>query len=193
MNMRRTLPILTAVSGWLLLTATLGAQDTNLWPPAPRTKLEALETNIGSVLIKGTTLVGSISAPKGVVMVKCKEFTDTGTGRREYGISVDLVWGGQAEESSLVDYDELGSLLTAMDYLNRVDWQVTSMAGFDAVHTTKSGLRVAAHGRKRTGTIECSVTSPRLPKAAIPLTRGDLAQLRIFVEEAKTKLDSIRK
>lgn len=69
--------MLAAVVGWSLLAVESRAQDTNAYAPAPATKLEALETNTGTVIVKGIAPVGSISVSAGLVSVTCKEDTDT--------------------------------------------------------------------------------------------------------------------
>ena len=112
------------LAAWSALIMPVDAQETNLWPILPATRLEAFETNVGAITIKGTTDLGSVSAASGVVSVKAKEFTDTRTGRKEHGIAVEISRGGQYRDALLIDDDELGSLLTAIDYLSKLDVSV---------------------------------------------------------------------
>jgi len=122
-------------SGCALFALTAHGQETNPCPLIPRTKLEAFETNTGVLIIKGTTHIGMISGQAGGAEIKCKEITDSSTGHLEYGLSVEMAMRGQ-EEIALVDYDEIGSLLTALDSLNKLEWSNTSV-DYDAVYTTK--------------------------------------------------------
>ncbi len=181
-----------AVVGWALLSAVACAQDTNAWPVVPQTKLEALGTNVGVVLIESSTQIGGVTATAGVASVYCKEVTDTSTGRKEHGIKIVITEGGQQRDGTLVDYDELDSLIRAMEYLGKVDWSVTTLTSFEARYTTKGGLRLAALGRKRTGTIEYAVWSGRGGNATLMLSLTQLAQLRDFIEQAQRKLAAMR-
>jgi len=191
--MRRIMPILVAVAGGPLLAGVAWAQVTNFCPPFPANKLEAFETNTGTVIIKATAPIGTVPAHGGEVTVRCREVTDAGTGRRETGIIVDLTFGGQPGDTMLIDYDELGSLLDGLEYLGALDWSVTPLPGFDAVYTTKAGFRAAAFGSRRTGNIEFALRSVRAQTAPLVLSRDQLGQVRSLVQQGKAKLDSLRK
>jgi hypothetical protein len=191
--MRIPITLLVAVAAGLVARGTVQGQETNLCWPLPATKLEAFETNTDTVVIKGTAPIGSVAGQNGTVSVRCREITDAGTGRRETGIIFDIAFGTQIEDSLLVDYDELDSLLDGLEYLNKVDWTVTSLPSFDAVYTTKGGFRAAAFGSRRTGNIEFAVRSTRTPRRPLLLSRDQLGQLRSLVEQAKAKLEALRK
>ena len=191
--MRRFMAVLVAVAGGSLLTGSVYAQETNGCLLLPATKLEAFETNTDTVIIKATAPIGTVPGQGGEVSVRCREITDAGTGRRESGIVVDIALGGLAEAGLLIDYDELDSLLDGIEYLGKLDWSVTSLPDFQAVYTTKGGFRADAHGSRRTGNIEFDVRNQRLYAHKLALSRDQLGQLRSLVEQAKTKLDSLRK
>ena len=191
--MRRIIALVVAVAGGALLAGTAWAQPTNFCPPFPANKLEAFETNTGTVIIKATAPIGTVPAHGGEVTVRCREVTDAGTGRRETGIIVDLTFGGQPGDTMLIDYDELGSLLDGLEYLGALDWSVTPLPGFDAVYTTKAGFRAAAFGSRRTGNIEFALRSVRAQTAPLVLSRDQLGQVRSLVQQGKAKLDSLRK
>ena len=59
---------LIVVVGCFFLTTISQAQDTNIWL-LPATRLEAVQTNIGKVIIKATAQVGTLSAGVGVLSV----------------------------------------------------------------------------------------------------------------------------
>jgi hypothetical protein len=190
--MRGLIVLFVAVAGGLLPSGLTRAQETNAPLLVPATKLEAFETNTDTVIIKATAPIGAVPAHSGTVTVRCREITDAGTGRRERGIIIDIAISGQAEDTMLIDYDELDSLLDGLDYIAKLDWSVTSLSGFDAVYTTKGGFRAAAFGSRRTGSIEYAVRSTRVSWRPLLLSRDQLGQLRSFIEQAKTKLDSLR-
>jgi hypothetical protein len=191
--MRRFIAVLVVVAGGPLLSGPVRAQETNGCLPVPATKLEAFETNTDTVIIKATAPIGTVPAHGGEVSVRCREITDAGTGHRESGIVMDIELGGAMEAGLLIDYDELDSLLDGMEYLGKLDWSVTSLPDFQAVYTTKGGFRAGARGSRRTGNIEFDVRNTRVNSPRLPLSRDQLGQLRSLVEQAKTKLDSLRK
>jgi hypothetical protein len=63
---------------------------------------------------------------------------------------------------------------------------------FVAFFITKDGLRTAAFSSKRTGTIEYAVRTLRSNQRPAWLARDQGAQLRSFLQQAKSKLDSRR-
>ena len=191
--MRRFIAVLIAIAGGSLLGDLVRAQETNVYPLMPATKLEAFETNTDTIIIKGTAPMGTVSMHGGEVSVRCREITDAGTGRRESGILIDFAFGAQVEGTTLIDYDELDSLLDGLDYLGKVDWSVTSLPDFSAVYTTKGGFRADARGSRRTGNIEFAVQSTRIGAPKLLLSRDQLGQLRSLIDQARTKLDSLRK
>ena len=154
--MHKSNVILIMLAGFWALATPARAQDANVYAPAPpATKLEMLETNTGTILIKATALMGSMSVNGATVTVTCKEDADTGTGRKEYGIALGITSAQTAnlEDRTIVDYDELGSLLGAIDKLAKIDWSVTSLTSFNATYQTTGGFRVAAFSARRSGSI----------------------------------------
>jgi hypothetical protein len=105
---------------------------------------------------------------------------------------IDIAFDAQLEATALIDYDELDSLLDGLEYLGKLDWSVTSLPDFSAVYTTKGGFRAEARGSRRTGSIEFAVRSTRVNAPKLSLSRDQLGQLRSLIEQARTKLDSMR-
>ena len=175
-----------------LLAVASRAQDTNVFPEVPQTRLEAFETNTGVVLIKGTAPIGSVSATGGVVSVRCKEDANASTGQKEYGIAISIATSPLQEDRTIIDYDELDSILNAIDHLNKIDRSVTSLTSFDAIYTTKGGLRIVAFSRNRSGTIEFAVRSSHTNSVPVSLSREEIAQFRNLIDQARHKLDLIR-
>jgi len=160
--------------------------------PPPATKLESVETNVGTVLIKGASEIGSVSANTGVVSVKCRVITDTTTGREERGLAIDIGEKG-LKDRMLMDYDEIAPLLKALDYLNKVDASATPLNAFDAVYTTKGGFRIAAMGARRTGSIQFSLRDARVSMAPVQFSRDEMNRFWTLVEQAKKQLDTLGK
>src|ERR1035437_2477400 len=191
--MSRFIAILVAVAGGSLVAGSAFAQETNACLLLPATKLEGFETNTDTVIVKATAPIGTVPAHGGEVAVRCREITDAGTGHRESGIIIDIAFSAELLGTMLIDYDELDSLLDGMDYLGKLDWSVTSLPDFSATYTAKGGFRADAHGSRRTGNIEFSVRSLRAIAPRLALSRDQLGQLRSLVDQAKAKLDSLRK
>ncbi|MBZ5537877.1 MAG: hypothetical protein LAO31_18130 [Acidobacteriia bacterium] len=194
--MRQIKACLFAVLGSLLLGAPSLAQTLSTCPPTPKTNLESLEDIPGTVIIRGTTPIGSISSKAatgtGTVTVRFSEVADAGSNRREYGIAIGVAEGTHLHETVAVDYEEIASLLNAIDYLNTLDWSATSLKRFDAVYTMKNSFRIAALARQRSSPIEFAVRTCRLNETTVLLSRDQLAQLRGFIEQARTQLDMLR-
>ncbi len=190
--MRRTTLMLALALG-SILPGIASAQDTNPVPTIPMTRLEMLETNTGTIIVRATSVVGTVSGANGAVVVKCKDFTDAGTGVREMGLGIDVLVGGQRVDSLLVDHNEITPLLSAIDYLSGVGWSVTTFPSFDASFTTRGGFRLAAFGGSRSGTIQFSARSVRTAWPPVQMSLDQMSQLRSLVQQAKAVLDGIKK
>jgi hypothetical protein len=127
-----------------------------------------------------------------VIAVVCKEDTVVSGARKEHGILVDIGVNGQPDDSTVVDYDELDALLGSMDYLANINRSVTALSGLNASFTTKGGLRVGAFSSRRVGQIELSLRSSRMQKGML-LTSDQLVQFHSLVDQAKHKLDALKK
>lgn len=184
------LPIL--ISSSLVFVLPARAQNNCNCPVAPKTKLEALEAGTGTLIIRGAAWIGTVSAKGGAVSVRCREVTDTVSGRREYGLAIGVTETGHPEAATLIDDDEIGALMSALDTLNKLDWSVTSLSNFAAVYTTRGELTLAALGRQRQSSIEYAVRGAYPGVATVSLSRDQLSQLQHLVAQAKEKLDSIR-
>ena len=177
-------PIL--VFGFSVLTAR--AQITNL----PPTELETFEDQTGTVIVKGAGQIGSLSVDALTINVISKESFNEGTGRRQYGMAVEVEANNQRAWKRVVDYDEMDSLLSGVNYLAKIDSKVTELPTFVAGYVTRGGLRVGAFTSQRRGAIQYflqdfSTNSPR-----ILITSAQLAQFQDLVEQTKKSLDSLQ-
>jgi hypothetical protein len=166
------------------------AQETNSYP---KSNLEIFEATTGIVLIRGTDEAGAVPGKFGGVTLRCREARDVGTNRREFGVAVIVTQAEGLEDTTVVDYDELDALIRSLDYIGKVDWAVSSMSNFEAGYTTRSGLKLASFSSRRSGTIEAFVLSNRLVRSRVQMTLAQLSQIRIFLEQAKAKIEVIQK
>jgi hypothetical protein len=180
--MRKFSIVLIAAVGALTFAAR--AQDTN----ALKTEIGLFESQTGVVIIKGFGVVGSITTGAADISVRCKESTSAATGHKDYGLAVVMA-ANQWQGVALADYDELDALINAMDYLGKMTYNVTSLPGFEATFSTKSGLRLIAHGDKREGGIRTFVQYNDGPR--ILLASDQWAQLAKLIQQAKATLNSL--
>jgi hypothetical protein len=159
----------------------------------PLTKLEAFDTNVEVVILKASSDAGSITADAGIVGVRCREITDTSTGRKEQGLSIDITSRASGKTSLLVDYDEIALLISAIDYIGRVEVTATPLTSFDAAYTTKGGFRIAALGTRTTGTIQFGVRDARVGSVPVTFSRDEMNRLSQIINQAKGTLDSVRR
>lgn len=187
----RILPIIAVGILGSVITPTQ-AQITNYLFPAPLTMLEAMDTNVSVVLLKGSTDAGSISADTGSVGVRCRQITNTGTGEKEQGIALEIAPRGQPRAMLLIDYDELPSLVSAIDYISKLDVTATPLTSFDAAYTTKGGFRIAALGTRSTGAIQFGVRDARTLSIPVTFSRDQMSRLSDIINQARGILDSLR-
>lgn len=164
------------------------AQITNL----PPTELETFESQTGAVIVKGAGQVGSLAVDDVNIVVISKESLDVSSGRRQYGMAVEAAANNRRVWKKAVDYDEMDSLLSGLNYLAKIDYKVTAEPTFVASYVTRSGLRVGAFTSQRRGVIlyflqDYSTTSPR-----ILITSAQLAQFQDLVAETKKTLDALQ-
>lgn len=159
----------------------------------PKTKIEAFEAQSGSVLIRGFSQIGQLKgAYGGTVTVQSIEFTLAASGKKEYGISIDVGESGTLERSnrSFIDYDEIDPLLKGIDYVAKVDGSATKLANFQADYRTRGDFRVSTFSSPKG--IMTSVESGSIGSTSIFLTTSALGQFREIISNAKAKLDSIK-
>lgn len=160
----------------------------------PLTDLEELDTKIGAVIVKNYTIIGAVSGFGGTAIVTGYEFVDTQSGRKGYGIGVELEESERPERAALerlyVDYDEMDSLIKNLDYIIKIEKSAT-MENFEAQYKTRSELTVTTFNRA-TGALRGSISSGFVGRIRIGMTLGNLADFRKLIVDAKTALDKIK-
>lgn len=177
------------ITGMVLCVNQANAQITNI----PATKLESFDTNVEVVVLKASSDAGSISADAGFVGVRCREITDTSTGHKEQGISIDISPKNSPRSMLLVDYDEISSLIAAINYISLLEVTATPLTSFDAAYTTKGGFRIAALGTRNTGMIQFGVRDARVGSVPVTFSRDQMNRLSEIINQAKATLDSVRR
>jgi hypothetical protein len=167
-------------------------------PVEPRTKLEGYDDRHSSVIIKGFTRVRTVEV--GGVRIDAVEMRELGNVSRAKGLVValldsDLRSDGARSRSprniAMVDYEEIDSLLNAIDVISRVDENVTKLVSFEARYRTQGDLEMAVFRQTRTGTA-ATMTTGLCDLTTVTLSLDELAKVRAIIQEAKTRLDEIR-
>jgi len=164
------------------------AQITNL----PPTELETFEDQTGTVIVKGAGQIGSLAVDALTINVISKESLNETTGRRQYGMAIELVANNQRAWKKVVDYDEMDSLLSGLNYLAKIDSKVTELPTFVAGYVTRSGLRVGAFTSQRRGSIQYFLQDYSTNSPRILITSAQLSQFQDLVEQTKKNLDSLQ-
>jgi hypothetical protein len=164
-------------------------------PFEPRTKLEMIERLQGEVIIKGFTRITTVEV-RGV-RIDAVEMRPSGRDARFKGVVVSLREAERAgdnrvtESRAFIDYDELSSLLKAIDAMAGVDETSTKLVGFEARYRTLGDLEISVFRQTRSGNAVIMSTGI-CERAVQALSLDDLAKVKAMIQEAKNRLDEIR-
>ena len=160
-------------------------------PLEPRTKLEAIEDRHSTVILKGFTRISTIEV-RGI-RVDAVEMREMGNVARAKGLVIALREGGERPEDNraFVDYEEIDSLLNAIDVISRVDETATRLVGFEARFKTLGDLDISVFRQTRSGNA-VSMSTGICNRATTTLTLDDLAKVKAMIQEAKARLDELR-
>src|SRR5688572_33384143 len=164
-------------------------------PFEPRTKLEAIDSGYERVLVKGFSRIATVRVRGAEIRVDAVELRDNTASTRAMGIVIAMREADQErinENRAFVDYDEIDSLLRAIDFSAKVNETVTKLAGFEARYRTRGDLELAVFRQGRTSGTAASVTTGICDRVTGLLTLDELELLRAHLVEAKARLDEIR-
>lgn len=158
----------------------------------PLTKLEKFEARTGTVIVKNYTDVGSVTGFGGVVSAISYEFVDAQSGRKEFGLGIEIRDSrpSEREERLYLDYDEIDSLVKALDYMIKIDKSET-LENFEAQYKTRGGLAVNTFNRNN-GALRAAISSDLTRRVRVGMTLGNFADFRKLLVDAKTVLDKIK-
>ena len=197
MILARTLRTLSML---LVLGVVCAAQESQPTPEPEEfpTKLEELLEKAGAVVVKGTTGVGSVSGLRGTAFVTSWEILDARSGRREYGISIEIRESAQAERErerergdvAYVDYEELDPLINGLDHLLKLDNTATKLSTFEAQYRTNGYLSVFRFNT--TGGYGTAVSAGGRRGTRLILRPTGLVEFRDMLKSAKAVIDEAR-
>lgn len=175
-------------------TAIARAQETITPDLSPKTKLEAFQARTNVVIVKGYSRIGSATGEEGSsVRVETIELRDASANSKTYGIAVEVRDAQKPERSniSMVDYDEIDSLLKGLDYLGKVDSSVTQLRSFEADYRTRGDLVFSAFSG-RGSAVTISVSSGVIRPVTSFFRLEDLRAIAGLIIEAKKQLVAIQ-
>ncbi|MBI5451343.1 MAG: hypothetical protein HY940_08300 [Gammaproteobacteria bacterium] len=157
---------------------------------APKTKLEAFESQTGNVIVRGFSRIAVIPGEYGAVTVESKEFTNAGTGRKEYGVTLEVQRSAERKNTSFIDYDEIDALLAGIDYISKLDRTATRFDNFQADYRTKGDLEFSIFSEDND--VMLAVSSGTIGKVTAYFKVKTLARIRQAIADAKTKIDGLK-
>jgi len=169
----------------LAVQAQFLTEATNVAP----TKIETLESATNAIIVRGIGTAGSLTAGPGLLTLQLKESLNVDTNVKLLGLQLDYAQGN-FHQRMLIDYDELSPLLTAMDYIQKVNHDVTQLPNFEVVFRTKSGFQVIGIGNQRQTAVQIFMKVG--DDERIPVNSTQLSQLRTLIAQCQVALDALR-
>lgn len=171
-----------------------GAQEqTDASKSAPTTKLEAFSARTGIVLIKSYNKLGQVSG-LGRVNIDVRELRDASNPKSaQYGVSFQVTESGrlERESTSYIDEDEIESLIRGLDYISKIDHNVTALGNFEAHYRTKGDLSFVVFS-SRGEENSFAITSGRIGRTTAYLKLADAEKVRTLLVESKKIIASAR-
>jgi hypothetical protein len=166
-------------------------------PFEPRTRLETLNDRYNAVIIKGFTRITTVEV-RGVRIdaVEMRDLWKSSDNRGVLfakGLVVVLREGGErpGDNRAFVDYQEIDSLLNAIDAISQVDETATKLAGFEGKYKTMGDLEISVFRQTRTGTAVI-ISTGICDRPQVTLSLDDLGKVKAQIQEAKARLEEIR-
>src|SRR5712672_1330822 len=159
----------------------------------PRNKLEEFEGRIETVLIKGRTYVATLRAQNGTASVEATELRDTNNSTRANGVVVTIaaVGGPQGEIRTLIDYDEIDSLIKAFDTLAKSNDSITKLTHFESRYRPKGDFEIMVF-KQISGGVAAAVEGGFFDRSRLLMTLDDFTRMRWMIAQARDRLDEIK-
>ncbi len=173
---------------------SLNAQNLKGQVPVPKTKLEEFSARTGVVIIRGFEEIGTLSGLYSTsIAVDAKEFVNVSTGKREYGITIEVKKEDgryDKEDTSYIDYDEIDSLISGIDYIAKVDKSSTKFSNFQADYNTKGDFKISTFSSS--DKIMVAVSSGQIGRVSAYYKISSLTAIKTLIEKAKNQIDTLK-
>ena len=162
----------------------------------PRNRLEDIDGRMETLLIKGRHWVGTLRAQNGSARVEAFEVRDTHNSDRATGVLITFVpadANSRADEiRSLIDYEEIDTLIKMVDTMVKADDNVTKLSHFEERYRTRGDFEVMVF-KQQTGTsVAAAIEGGFFDRLRLFLIMDDLVKLRYMIVQAKERLDEIK-
>ena len=162
----------------------------------PRNKLEDIDGRMETLLIKGRHTIGTLRAQNGSARVDAYEVRDTRSSDRALGVLITFVPADansrNDEIRSMIDYEEIDSLIKVIDTMVKADDNVTKLSHFEERYRTRGDFEVMVF-KQQTGTsVAAAVEGGFFDRLRLFLIMDDLIRLRYMIVQAKERLDEIK-
>ena len=171
--------------------------DQRLPPPRdlqfyePRNKLEELDSQVETVLVKGRTYIGTLKLQGGSVRVEATEIRNAANSDRVTGVGITINPELTVETRSSIDYEEIDRLVKALDLLVKADDSITKLTHFEIRYRTRGDFEVMTI-KQINGSVVVAIEGGFFERTRLFLTPDELTKLRWLIAQAKEKLDEIK-
>lgn len=178
--------ILILCSLWFVTHVTAQVDQRTKW----ETKLETFQRKVGTVLVKGSSHIGTVEGGAGEIHVRAIEYRDTRTGEKERGIEFFIT--AKSGSHPLIDYDEIDSFVKAIEQMTALDKSATELEKYEAFYRTRGNMTVVLVEASLGNGLRAVVDGNEIGGGIVILSIEGLGNLKRLVAEAKTKLDSLK-
>ena len=165
----------------------------------PLTTLEDFDWRMQTVIVRGSTLIQTVTGRNGIVTVDALEVRDESQGSRALGVVITMREANRDDPNKLneanrsyIDYDEIDAVTRAWDQVAKTDDTITKLNNFESRYRTKGDFEIVVFRQTPGGAVAASISGGYCERARILLSLDDLIKLRHIVVEAKKRLDEIR-
>jgi hypothetical protein len=153
---------------------------------SPKTELEKFNGEVGTVVIKGYTSLGTVSG----VEVTAMTLRSAASGQTRSGVLIEVSSGGTTKRTSrsYIDYDEIAPLLNGIAFVAKTDASATKLKFFEGIYSTKGDLKVTVFNNEN-GSRNVAVQSGSIGSATTFMSFEQLDRLQALIREAKDMLD----
>jgi|SRR5580765_30349 len=160
----------------------------------PRNKLEDFDGRMETILVKGRSWAGTLRAQNGSARVEAIEIRDSSNNAQATGvvITINAEGGPPGEIRSLIDYEEIDSLVKAMDTAAKAGEAITKLTHFEVHYRTKGDFETMVFKQLSNNAIAAAIEGGFFDRSRLLMTLDDFTKLRWMIVQAKEKLDEIR-
>lgn len=162
----------------------------------PRNKLEDIDGRMETMLFKGRHWVGTVRSSNGSARVEAYEVRDSKNSERVMGVLITFVPANansrDDEIRSLIDYEEIDTLIKTLDTMVKADESVTKLSHFEVRYRTRGDFEVMVF-KQQTGTsVAAAIEGGFFDRVRLLLIMDELVRLRFMIAQVKERLDEIK-